>query len=109
MRFLGAPWVVYVDTKTVDSTAKVINMVEVITPDLKVIVVLLIVIVVLMSEYQQPRDYSDSNIKSSVIDHKPITMAQTKIEFIKTASSIFFEYDGKAENLQSFKYTLNLI
>jgi len=49
---------------------------------------------------------SDSETNS---EHKPITMAQTTIEFIKTASSILSEYDGKAENLQSFKDALNLV
>lgn len=36
-------------------------------------------------------------------------MAQSVQDFLKTASSLLFEYDGKAKNLQRFKDALNLL
>lgn len=51
-------------------------------------------------------DERDSKQTESKIGNK---MAQSVVNFLKTASSLLFEYDGKAENLQCFKDALNLL
>lgn len=54
-------------------------------------------------------DSAESDIET--LEDKPSinTMAQTVVDFLKTASSLLSEYDGKAENLQSFKDALSLV
>lgn len=39
----------------------------------------------------------------------PVKMSQTVVEFLKTASSLIPDFDGKAENLTSFLDALNLV
>jgi len=64
---------------------------------------------VLMSDL----DYStDSDDSSSIIENKirnNITMAQTSIDFINTASKLIPVFDSKAENLTSFIDALEII
>jgi len=64
---------------------------------------------VLMSDLDNSTDSDDS---SSIIENKitnNITMAQSNIDFINTASKLIPVFDGKAENLTSFMDALEII
>jgi len=55
---------------------------------------------------------TDSDASASIIENKlsnNITMAQSNIDFINTASKLLPVFDGKAENLTSFIDALQII
>jgi len=64
---------------------------------------------VLKSDLDNSTDFDDSY---SIIENKirnNITMAQSNIDFINTASKLISVFDGKAENLTSFMNALEII
>jgi len=64
---------------------------------------------VLMSDLDNS---TDSDASASIIENKlsnNITMAQSNIDFINTASKLLPVFDGKAENLTSFIDALQII
>jgi len=64
---------------------------------------------VLIQSELSDQESTDSDSHNSIVDINPITMAQTKIDSVNTASKLIPVFDGKAENLTSFIDALEII